>query len=173
MKNLLLAVLMSVACSAAAENAWNEFHFLDPESLIKAEDVQFATLSISDLNYEHVEVWLDGMMLFDMYLYPRQTPSASRREMGHLDTDPTFNLFGSNFPCGHFGNMKQTPYLVSSDSDIHECQLGKLSLPFIEASRFTSPHSPPVPEPHTYAMVLLGLAMMFLSQAKSTAPGRF
>ena len=168
MKNLILAMLLGISAhSAVAEIRKDDFRLPIDEVFI-AQDFHFTVLSTPDLEYGSAELWLHGMMILDFFFYPDPVSTTSNTETSaEIKDGPDFtsHFVSLNFPCGHFGNWTGPGFFPtsSSDTDIQDC--GLQSKPPISAKSIHIDLQP-IPEPKTYAMILIGLMLMGLAGVK-------
>lgn len=169
MKNLIIVILLGMSAhSAMAEIRTKDLGPLTNDAIFSAEDFHFTALSAPDLEYGTGELWLQGMLIFNIFFYPEPI-SVNLNIKTPVEVAPglvfTSSFVTSNFPCGHFGDWAKLGFFPtsSSDSDIQECGL-ESKLPV--GVKSINIDLQPIPEPKTYAMILVGLILMGLASRR-------
>jgi len=173
MKNLILAILLGFSAhSAMAEAIPNDYGTFTKGQVSIVEDLHFTLLSHPQLESGNSEIWLQGIMLFNFLFDPEPISITFKIETPFeikQGSDFTSSFVSLNFPCGHFGNWTELGLfpLSSSDSNIQECGDEELQSKSAAPAESITIDLQPIPEPGTYAMVLLGLIMMGLFGARN------
>ena len=173
MKSLLLAAILSIS----AHSVMAEIKPDDPRPIINdefiVEEIRYAILNTPKLEYSSAELWLQNILIFDLFVFPEVIASELDKEkpvQNSFETDFTSNYTSTNFPCGHFGNWAEFNVFPasSSDSNIQECG-GGLPYNLLTLAGPIKIDIPPIPEPETHGMLLLG--MVLLGYAVRKRPG--
>jgi hypothetical protein len=168
MKNLILAMLLGFSAhSAVAEVIPNDYGTFTNGQVPIVEDLHFTLLNHPQLEHGIDELWLEGILLFNFLFNPEpvtitfdiETPDKIKQ-----GSDFTSSFVSSNFPCGHFGDWAELEIfpISSSDSNIQECGDEELQSKPSPHARSIKIDLQPIPEPGTYAMILLGLMLLGL-----------
>jgi len=174
MKNFLLAFLLAViSYSATAEVSTKNLRSLINDEIFISDDLSLTMLDAPNLEYGSGKLWLQGIMIFDLFFYPEPISISFEIEKPDetlFEVDFSSSYVSPNFPCGHFGDWAHLGFFptTSSDTNLQDCGNG---LP----SKFSVKSIPinlkPIPEPETQALILLGLALMSFAARKGAFHG--
>ncbi|HZV62757.1 MAG TPA: hypothetical protein VFF75_10090 [Methylophilaceae bacterium] len=163
MKNFLLAFLLAaISYSATAGVSTKNFRSLINDEIFISDYLPLTILDAPNLEYGSGKLWLQGIMIFDLFFYPEPislTFEIEEPDETLFEVDFSSSYVSPNFPCGHFGDWAHLGFFptTSSDTNLQDCGKG---LPSKSSMESLPINLKPIPEPRTQALILLGLMLM-------------